>query len=100
MIHRFLLTLLLAISSLHAKREVQPLTQDWKFIRQDVDLYADTKKWETVTTPHTWNAMDGQAGPGEISLTTLKVLPFDPSPEAPFIPRSINPTCTKETGPP
>jgi hypothetical protein len=38
MIHRFLLTLLLAISSLHAKREVQPLTQDWKFIRQDVDL--------------------------------------------------------------
>lgn len=67
MIHRLLLTLLLAISSLHAEREVQPLTQDWKFIRQDVDLYADTKKWETVTTPHTWNAMDGQAGPAEIS---------------------------------
>ena len=67
MIHRFLLTLLIAISSLHAEREVQPLTQDWKFIRQDVDLYADTKKWETVTVPHTWNALDGQAGPAEIS---------------------------------
>ena len=67
MIHRFLLTLLLAISSLHAEREVQHLTQDWKFIRQDVDQYADTKKWETVTVPHTWNALDGQAGPTEIS---------------------------------
>jgi len=67
MIRRFLLTLLIAISSLHAEREVQPLTQDWKFIRQDVDLYADTKKWETVTVPHTWNALDGQAGPAEIS---------------------------------
>ena len=67
MIHRFLLTLLFAISSLHAEREVQPLTQDWQFIREDADLYADTKKWETVTVPHTWNALDGQAGPAEIS---------------------------------
>jgi beta-galactosidase len=67
MIHRSLLTLLFAISALHAEREVQPLTKDWKFIRQDVDQYADTKKWETVTIPHTWNALDGQAGPTEIS---------------------------------
>jgi beta-galactosidase len=67
MIHRSLLTLLFAISALHAEREVQPLTKDWKFIRQDVDQYADTKKWETVTIPHTWNALDGQAGPAEIS---------------------------------
>ncbi len=63
MIHRSLLLFLISASCLYAEREVQPLTQDWKFIRQDVDLYADTKKWETVTVPHTWNALDGQAGP-------------------------------------
>ncbi|MCX6975942.1 MAG: hypothetical protein NTZ94_16950 [Verrucomicrobia bacterium] len=67
MIHRSLILFLISISCLHAEREVQPLTQDWNFIRQDVDLYADTKKWEIVTVPHTWNALDGQAGPAEIS---------------------------------
>ncbi|NDB95558.1 MAG: hypothetical protein EBZ78_05300, partial [Verrucomicrobia bacterium] len=67
MINRSLFLLLISISGLHAEREVQTLTQDWKFIRQDVDQYADTKKWETVTVPHTWNALDGQAGPAEIS---------------------------------
>ena len=67
MIHRSLFAFLCAVSSIHAEREVQHLTQDWKFIRQDVDLYANTKKWEAVTVPHTWNALDGQAGPAEIS---------------------------------
>ena len=67
MIHRSLLLFLISVSCLYAEREVQHLTQDWKFIRQDVDLYADTKKWEIVTVPHTWNALDGQAGPAEIS---------------------------------
>ena len=67
MIQRSLFAFLCAVSSIHAEREVQHLTQDWKFIRQDVDLYANTKKWEAVTVPHTWNALDGQAGPAEIS---------------------------------
>lgn len=58
---------LVSISFLHAEREVQSLSKDWRFIRQDVDLYADTKTWETVTIPHTRNALDGQAGSAEIS---------------------------------
>jgi beta-galactosidase len=48
--------------SLRASRETLPLNSDWRFIRQSVDLAAATTAWESVTLPHTWNAVDGQAG--------------------------------------
>jgi beta-galactosidase len=42
------------------------LDDGWKFIRQDVtDAQTagfDDGAWETVTLPHTWNALDGQDG--------------------------------------
>ncbi|HUB68548.1 MAG TPA: glycoside hydrolase family 2 TIM barrel-domain containing protein [Candidatus Methylacidiphilales bacterium] len=38
------------------------LSAGWKFIRQDAGLAAPTDSWESVSVPHTWNALDGQKG--------------------------------------
>ena len=50
-----------------AGRQVLPLTADWRFIRQNVDIAEASDGWDAITVPHTWNARDGQAGPAEIS---------------------------------
>jgi beta-galactosidase len=55
-----------ACSILHAERQTQELSSGWKFIKHDAGIMAATDGWETVTVPHTWNAMDGQAGGGPI----------------------------------
>jgi beta-galactosidase len=54
--------LLATVTALHAQREVTSLPDSWKFIKQDVPLTAKTEGWESVTLPHTWNALDGQLG--------------------------------------
>jgi len=45
-----------------AQRETSDLLTGWKFIRQDVPLTASTDTWESISIPHTWNAIDGQGG--------------------------------------
>lgn len=61
-----LLFFALVASSL-ADREIIPLNADWRFIRQDADLAAPSSAWDTVTVPHTWNALDAQDGPAQMS---------------------------------
>src|SRR5688572_12453967 len=46
-----------------ALRTVQPLNEQWKFLRsdgltEDAALAAAATDWQTVTLPHTWNAVD------------------------------------------
>lgn len=36
------------------------LATDWKFLRQKAEPSAPTDNWETVSVPHTWNALDVQ----------------------------------------
>jgi beta-galactosidase len=48
-------------------RLVQPLTADWRFIRQNADIADSSSGWGSITVPHTWNAQDGQSGPTDIS---------------------------------
>ena len=49
-----------------APRSDTMLTDNWKFIREDVaDASApafNDAKWSAVSVPHTWNAKDGQDG--------------------------------------
>jgi len=45
-----------------AQRESSDLSTDWKFIKQDAALTAPTGDWESISVPHTWNNLDGQAG--------------------------------------
>lgn len=45
-------------------RDERTLNSDWMFIQNDVGLEATDVPWETVTIPHTWNALDGQNGGG------------------------------------
>lgn len=47
-------------------RYIIQLSDGWKFIREDVGLSAPTDTWSKITVPHTWNAIDGQAGGGPI----------------------------------
>jgi beta-galactosidase len=54
--------LLLGIAPSFAQREDRLLDGDWKFIRKDAGLGAKTDTWESVTIPHTWNAIDGVNG--------------------------------------
>jgi hypothetical protein len=64
-----LLTLLClsGYSPLNAQRQSQELSSGWKFIKEDAGVMAATDGWEAVTVPHTWNAMDGEAGGGPIT---------------------------------
>jgi beta-galactosidase len=55
--------ILALLPSVHAERLTQELATDWRFIKQDAGLGADTTKWAPVAIPHTWNAFDGQDGP-------------------------------------
>ena len=45
-----------------AQRQTVPLGKEWKFIKQDAAPDAAFDAWETVSVPHTWNAVDGQNG--------------------------------------
>jgi acetyl-CoA acetyltransferase len=50
----------------HPHRQSLELFSDWKFIKQDEGVMATTSRWESVTLSHTRNAIDGQAGSGQI----------------------------------
>ena len=52
----------LPLSRVLAQRESVSLTDDWRFLKQDAGLDAAFSGWESVTVPHTWNALDGQDG--------------------------------------
>ena len=47
-------------------RKLININDSWKFSREDqADAYktdVKTKKWEDVSVPHTWNAIDGANG--------------------------------------
>jgi beta-galactosidase len=45
-----------------AQRESVELSTGWKFIKQEVTPDAAFDAWESVSLPHTWNALDGQNG--------------------------------------
>jgi beta-galactosidase len=45
-----------------AQREDRVLTDKWKFTRKDIKPTDRSDKWESVTIPHTWNAVDGRNG--------------------------------------
>ena len=68
--HRLILPLALILASVApglADREVIPLDKDWRFIKQNVDLLTPVSSWDIVSVPHTWNALDAQGGPPQIS---------------------------------
>src|SRR5688572_100026 len=50
-------------------RSNMPLAEGWRFLRQDAanaqDPAFDDAAWESVTVPHTYNALDGQDGGGD-----------------------------------
>ena len=44
-------------------RKIIPLNDNWKFVKKAVDVWeAVGAQGESVTLPHTWNAVDGQDG--------------------------------------
>jgi len=47
-------------------RNVEPLEGPWRFVREDVPAASaenfDDSTWSSVTLPHTWNGVDGEAG--------------------------------------
>jgi len=45
-----------------AARAIDDLTNDWMFIKQDVEATAPVTNWDAVTLPHTWNNLDAQKG--------------------------------------
>ena len=46
-------------------RRVINLNNDWAFIQQDAGLpEVMPTDWQTVSLPHTWNAIDGHDGNG------------------------------------
>ena len=48
-------------------RKVVNLNKGWKFFKGEVSLEtAINEAKESVTLPHTWNAMDGQDGGNEL----------------------------------
>ncbi len=66
---RTLLVLLACSLQAHAAREVTPLKEDWKFIRENAGVAASSEAWQKVSIPHTWNAKDAQEGPDAVSAT-------------------------------
>lgn len=70
----FIFALLAATTSLIAETYTPPanhrsdilLTNDWRFIRQDVPgaqkIGFDDSRWTSVNLPHTWNNLDGEDG--------------------------------------
>lgn len=55
------------LAKAYADRETIPLRSDWRFIKEDAGIFAVSNFWEQITVPHTWNAIDAQDGPAEIS---------------------------------
>jgi len=55
------------IAFLDNVRIVQPLNNNWQFIKSTPALAHSLakKKWKNVNLPHTWNAKDGQDGGGD-----------------------------------
>lgn len=45
-----------------AQRIVQPITENWKFLRQQATVVSPTDEWQVVALPHSWNIRDGQCG--------------------------------------
>ena len=47
-----------------AGRRMQPFNEGWVFVPDAVDVEGDLASTggESVTLPHTWNALDGQDG--------------------------------------
>ena len=48
-------------------RKIINLNEGWKFIAKDAGLpetFDETRGWQTVDLPHTWNAVDGHDGNG------------------------------------
>jgi len=50
----------------HPARRIEPLDGQWRFLREDAPAARaerfDDSGWSIVTLPHTWNAVDGEAG--------------------------------------
>ena len=46
-------------------RHILNINADWQFAKQNVMVEAEVSLWESVTLPHTWNAVDGQDGGGD-----------------------------------
>lgn len=53
---------LLSATALNAERVSTELATGWKFVRQQADSAAATGEWETVSIPHTWNALSTEQG--------------------------------------
>lgn len=52
-------------------RNIINLNQNWKFIQQDAGLPAAyPEEWQSISLPHTWNAIDGHDGNGGYDRTT------------------------------
>ena len=46
-------------------RKIINLNDNWQFIQKDVGLVnVMPTEWQTVSLPHTWNAVDGHDGNG------------------------------------
>lgn len=54
-------------TSLFADREILPLVSDWRFTKANVSVSSKTEDWDSVIVPHTWNVVDGESGPLQIS---------------------------------
>ena len=67
---RPLLVVFLSLASsatMLAQREVMSLDKGWLFLKGDADIVALSDSWNKVSVPHTWNALDGQAGFSKVS---------------------------------
>ena len=67
LIFSFVAAVLSFSSRVLADREIIPLKEDWSFIKSDAEITASSASWEKVSVPHTWNALDGQTGPAQVS---------------------------------
>ena len=43
-------------------RTIYPFNEDWFFLKSEEIPEQIPQDWETITLPHTWNAVDGQDG--------------------------------------
>ena len=43
-------------------RTIYPFNEDWFFSKSEEIPEQIPQDWETITLPHTWNAVDGQDG--------------------------------------
>lgn len=56
----------ISFPSLHAQREVENISDNWKFgngaVNQVINVDYNDDGWQTINLPHTWNGFDGQDG--------------------------------------